>query len=109
MIIVPQLEDRCAKCKRRHRAVLPCWSGKYAQRITRHVLRTQGTTCWMCGGTATTADHILARSRGGDDTDQNLRPACQVDNGRRGNTPNPFPLDPEPVTREAALSSRWET
>jgi 5-methylcytosine-specific restriction endonuclease McrA len=103
----PPLAPRCLKCNRRHLPTLRCWTGTYAQRMTRHVLMTQGRTCWICGGRATTADHVIARSYGGTDDPENLRPSCARDNSIRGNTPNPFPLDPEPPRTGAKLSSRW--
>lgn len=70
------------------------------------VLR-QSRTCWICRGTATTADHILARSRGGDDQPENLRPACGPCNSARGTRENPFTAE-EPVPPAGVqLSPRW--
>lgn len=35
-----------------------------------------GGLCWMCGGTATTLDHVKPISRGGANALSNIRPAC---------------------------------
>lgn len=44
----------------------PTWGGARAQRFTRLVLETYGTTCWLCGfNGATTTDHVIPRSKGG--------------------------------------------
>ena len=101
------LEPICVRCRNRHRIDLKCWSGKYAQRLTRLVLRTQGSVCWICGGVATTADHVVPRSRGGDDNLEALRPCCQPCNSRRGNTENPFTPEPEVRASGVGLSKRW--
>ncbi|MGX9294398.1 HNH endonuclease [Tsukamurella paurometabola] len=54
----------------------------------RATLATYGTRCHLrgprCRGTATTADHLIPRSRNGPDTLDNLRPACQPCNRQRG-------------------------
>lgn len=101
-----QLAPRCPRCRRRHLPSLPCWSGHYAQRINAHVLATQGRRCWMCGGHATSADHVHPRSRGGTDEDRNLRPACAKHNSARGNKMNPFQPD-QTTINPATLSARW--
>lgn len=63
----------------------PKWGGALALRITRAVLARYGTTCHLCGRPgATTADHIIPRSRGGPDTVDNCRPAHLRCNQRRG-------------------------
>lgn len=97
---------RCARCQRPHRADLPCWRGSYASRITRHILTTKGRICWVCRGVAVSADHVLERSAGGDDTDDNLRPCCLSCNGRRAHRSNPFDQDP-PVESTLPRSERW--
>lgn len=75
---------RCARCRRLHLAALPCWLGRYAQRLVRLTLTTYGTVCHLCQrGGATSADHLLPRSRGGLDTLTNLRPAHARCNARR--------------------------
>lgn len=102
-----RLELRCGHCGRRHRPDLRCWKGPWVAELTRYVLLTQGTVCWLCGhANARTADHVVPRSAGGDDSPENLRPACGPCNSRRGNGP---PFDPDPPTRPAgaALSPRW--
>lgn len=101
------LSPYCPACKHRHDPTLPHWWGAYRRRIVAHVLATQGAVCWICGDTATTADHVVPRSKGGDDAAGNLRPACQSCNGRRGNADNPF--EPDVAMRPAGvgLSDRW--
>jgi 5-methylcytosine-specific restriction endonuclease McrA len=103
-----ELEQVCPRCHRRHRADLPCWVGRYAQRMVWHVLHSQGRVCWICGEHATSADHVRPRSRGGDDSDENLRPCCGPCNARRGNKPNPFPPTSADVAPSGVgLSPRW--
>jgi len=67
-------------------AGLPTWGGRYALRRTRETLARHGRICHLCGLTgATTADHLIPRSKGGtDDVEANLRPAhfnCNVVRG----------------------------
>lgn len=53
---------------------------------TRHgVLARDGRRCAYCGGHATTIDHLLPRSRGGEWTWLNTVAACQRCNERKGN------------------------
>lgn len=63
------------------------WGGRKAQAYTREVLATYGTICRLCGlDGADTADHIVARSKGGDPYDiANGRPAHLSCNSSRGN------------------------
>jgi 5-methylcytosine-specific restriction endonuclease McrA len=75
--------------------------------MVRHVLNTQGRTCWICGGRATSADHVTPRSLGGDDTDANLRPACQPCNAKRGAQENPFDAEQPAALNGPPVSSRW--
>jgi 5-methylcytosine-specific restriction endonuclease McrA len=51
----------------------------------RGVLRRDGSRCAYCGGSASTIDHVLPRSRGGKDTWNNLVLACTKCNVRKGN------------------------
>jgi hypothetical protein len=61
------------------------WGGRLAASLTRVVLLTYGTTCHLClEPGATSADHLVPRSRGGDDSLENLRPAHTLCNSRRG-------------------------
>jgi 5-methylcytosine-specific restriction protein A len=83
---------RCPVCQRRH------WSGQDARRGSRHergygndwlrlsaaVLARDGYQCAYCGGLATTADHVVPRSRGGSDDPSNLVAACRRCNSRKG-------------------------
>lgn len=64
------------------------WGGRIAARLVRATLATYGTRCHLAGprciGRATTADHLVPRSRGGPDALVNLRPACAPCNRQRG-------------------------
>lgn len=65
---------------------MPAWAGRYAQARVATTLATYGTVCHLCRlPGATTADHLIPRSRGGDDSIENLRPAHKLCNERRGN------------------------
>ncbi|WP_349018432.1 HNH endonuclease [Corynebacterium accolens] len=64
------------------------WSGRYAQRLVKATIARHGDVCHLCGHRgATTADHVVPRSRGGDDSLDNLRPAHASCNSSRGNMP----------------------
>lgn len=66
-------------------AGLPTWGGRYAQRKTAATLARWGRTCHLCRQPgATSADHLIPRSKGGtDDVEHNLRPAHGVCNKAR--------------------------
>ncbi len=51
----------------------------------RGVLRRDGYLCAYCGAHATTIDHVLPRSRGGQNTWTNLVACCRSCNCRKGN------------------------
>lgn len=62
------------------------WGGSRAAALRRATLARYGTVCHLCGRDgATTADHIVPRSLGGDDSLTNLRPAHALCNSSRGN------------------------
>ncbi|MDK4252614.1 HNH endonuclease [Corynebacterium propinquum] len=62
------------------------WSGRRASQLRALTLATYGDLCHLCGWPgATTADHIIPRSLGGDDSLANLRPAHSTCNYSRGN------------------------
>ncbi|EGT5592630.1 HNH endonuclease [Corynebacterium striatum] len=85
------------------------WSGRQSQRLRALTLQTYGTTCHLCGGPgATTADHLLPRSYGGDNSIENLRPAHASCNSARGNMAldDWFRLHPRVVGRRSAAPSR---
>lgn len=65
----------------------PAFGGRPWRRLVAAVLKRDGHTCAYCRGRATTADHIVPRSRGGPNTMDNLRAACRPCNLRRGNRP----------------------
>ena len=61
------------------------WGGRPAARLVRATLATYGTECHLCNEPgATSADHLIPRSRGGPDTLENLRPVHPACNQRRG-------------------------
>lgn len=108
------LAPQCARCGRRHLVDLRCWSGRYAQRVTRLVLKVQGRVCWLCGNRrvrrpADSADHVIPRSRGGTDDMGNLRPAHHLCNAAR-RAEDPFPTPPAlPAPSGPPRSTRWRT
>ncbi|WP_342669491.1 HNH endonuclease signature motif containing protein [Corynebacterium oculi] len=61
------------------------WAGRRATRLTAATLAAHGTVCHLCGlPGATTADHVVPRAAGGDDSLENLRPAHSKCNSARG-------------------------
>jgi 5-methylcytosine-specific restriction endonuclease McrA len=50
----------------------------------RGVLRRDGQRCGYCGGTANTIDHVMPRSRGGQDSWENLVACCLHCNNKKG-------------------------
>lgn len=53
-------------------------------RRNRKVILSDGAVCHWCGSPADQADHLIPRAIGGDDTLDNLVPACSSCNARRG-------------------------
>jgi 5-methylcytosine-specific restriction endonuclease McrA len=89
---------------------LPVWAGRYAQRLTAHTLATYGRTCHLCRQPgADTADHLQPRSKGGNDSLGNLRPAHQGCNSLRGDMALTDWFARHPVPRAEALppSRNW--
>ncbi len=99
-------QPRCVACQHRHRPDLPCWKGRHRDAVTAQLLATS-STCWICRGAATTADHIQPRSLGGGDELGNLRPACRSCNSRRGATDNPFQAEDPTPPAGVPISPRW--
>lgn len=86
------------------------WGGRRAEAYRRAVLDEYGDTCWLClRPGATTADHIVPRSRGGSLYDlANGRPAHGSCNSRRGNQPvTPALLASFRETVEAVSTWDW--
>ncbi|MFS0069644.1 HNH endonuclease [Corynebacterium striatum] len=64
------------------------WGGRSGQRLRKLCLETYGDICHLCGRPgADSADHIIPRSMGGDNSIDNLRPAHTRCNAARGNMP----------------------
>lgn len=63
---------------------LPRASPRPWARLVQAVLKRDGRVCQLCGGRATTADHVLRVVEGGDDRLSNLRAVCAPCNQRRG-------------------------
>ena len=64
------------------------WGGNRSVRLRRLVAAEYGNECWLCGQPIDglpSADHVIPRSRGGDDSIENLRPAHLRCNMARGN------------------------
>lgn len=53
-------------------------------KTNRAALLASNPPCHWCGAPATTADHLIERDRDGDDSLENLVPACQPCNSSRG-------------------------
>lgn len=64
-------------------------SGRASSELTALVIATYGNACHLrlpgCTRVATTKDHIVPYSLGGDDSIENFRPACRSCNSKRGN------------------------
>ena len=64
-------------------------AGRAGVSLTRLVIDTYGGVCWLnlpgCTKVATTKDHVIPFSHGGDDSIDNLRPACKKCNSKRRN------------------------
>ncbi len=59
-------------------------SGRNVPVSRRGVLRRDGQRCGYCGGSASTIDHVLPRSRGGADSWENLVACCLRCNNEKG-------------------------
>lgn len=89
---------------------LPAWGGRYAQRLTAATLTLKGTICHLCRRAgADTADHIIPRSKGGNDNLSNLAPAHHGCNSLRGDMDlcGWFARHPVPRRPAPAPSRQW--
>lgn len=89
---------------------LPGWNGDYSRRWVAATLHRWGTVCHLCRQDgATTADHVIPRSKGGPDTLANLRPAHGPCNYARGDMDliEWFRRHPLPQRTPLARSTRW--
>lgn len=85
------------------------WGGRLATETLALVLAEYGTHCHLCGHAgASTADHLIPRSLGGDNSLANLRPAHVSCNSARGALPlgEWFKRHPLPVSGDRAPPSR---
>jgi len=60
-------------------------SARFIPVSRRGVLRRDAAHCGYCGGAANTIDHVLPRSRGGQDSWENLVACCLRCNNAKGN------------------------
>lgn len=73
------------------------WGGRRTQAYRAAVFARDGAVCAWCGGVATTVEHVIPRSRGGDPWDLgNGVPACLPCNLGRGNRPRPKGIPARP-------------
>ena len=80
------------------------WGGRKSPEFRARVFATWGTVCWLCGGDgADTADHVIPRSKGGDNSTENGRPAHRSCNSRKGDRLMPRLGPPSPPTRRGIL------
>lgn len=88
---------------------MPVWGGRYAANLTAAVLAAHGRICHLCGQTgATTADHVIPRSKGGTDAMDNLRPAHHGCNSARGDADLSEWFARRPIqAKPLAASARW--
>lgn len=83
-------EGRCSRHPRSadryrpRRSGLATYRNPIYQALRYQVLVASGFTCAYCAGPATTADHVLPRSRGGRTVRSNLLPACSTCNTSKG-------------------------
>ncbi|AKI28641.1 hypothetical protein GMA5_27 [Gordonia phage GMA5] len=88
----------------------PKWGGQVAKTLTSLTLATYGRVCHLCGRPgASTADHVIPRSRGGRDALDNLRPAHLSCNQSRGDMTLDewFASHPLPSVVDLAPSRDW--
>ncbi|WJZ03464.1 HNH endonuclease [Corynebacterium freiburgense] len=86
------------------------WGGRSASRLRVLTLATYGTICHLClRDGADTADHVVPRSAGGDDSIENLRPAHASCNSARRDMPLDMWFAKYPVRPGKTLppSRRW--
>lgn len=101
----PGLAPMHASCNRRHSPELPCWVGRLIPRYLGLVLDQYGDACCHCGKAgANSVEHVRPRSRWGDDSIGNLRPAHLLCNARRGTRPMPGWHPAGPVTHSPAVA-----
>lgn len=84
------------------------WNGRKIKRLASATFAEHGRVCHLCGMPgADTIDHLIPRSRGGDNSLDNLRPAHKRCNSSRG----AMALDEwrarHPLPQRAKPSRRW--
>lgn len=88
------------------------WAGRRSTSARALVLAEFGTVCHLCGRPgADTADHIIPRASGGDDSLDNMRPAHKSCNSARGDVSLAewFARHPLATGDRAAPSRPWFT
>jgi len=87
------------------------WAGRQSTETRALVLAEYGTVCHLCRRPgADSADHIVPRASGGDDSLDNLRPAHSSCNSARADMSLAAWFDRHPPPRagdRAAPSRRW--
>ena len=89
VVLIASPATRCPECLRalgRARGTTTSKGlGAHYQRKRPGVLARDGYVCWLCGlPGADSVDHVIPRSRGGTDDDDNLRAAhLRCNSGRR--------------------------
>lgn len=68
------------------------------ERLRIEVLDRDMWVCQYCGAPANTADHIVPRSKGGEDSAFNLVASCRPCNSRKGD---------RPITRLSGWADGW--
>ena len=58
-------------------------------RVAREIIARDGGICVYCGAPATTADHVVPKSRGGPDDPSNLVASCTPCNESKNSHPTP--------------------
>ncbi len=84
------------------------WGGALAARLVTDCLARYGRRCHLCGRMgATTADHVIPRSRGGADELFNLRPAHRRCNQRRSDQTLAKWFASNPINTTPPASRAW--
>lgn len=86
------------------------WGGRKVAQLTAMTLAHYGTRCHLCGQEgADSPDHVIPRSKGGNNALANLRPAHRACNRARSDTDLDewFRLHPIPTRPALQPSRKW--